>query len=71
MKNRTARMLVAAAAIAVVTAGFGTVASAEGSIRLVNGKIEIDSQLKKLAEMYKDETGVDVTIESMGGGIDI
>lgn len=25
------------------------------SIRLVNGKIEIDSQLKKLAEMYKEE----------------
>ncbi len=71
MKNRTARMLVAAAAIAVVTAGFGTVASAEGSIRLVNGKIEIDSQLKKLAEMYKEETGTEVTIESMGGGIDI
>lgn len=41
------------------------------SIRLVNGKIEIDSQLKKLAEMYKEETGVTVEIESMGGGIDI
>ena len=24
------------------------------SIRLVNGKIEVDAQLKKLAEMYKD-----------------
>lgn len=71
MKNRTARMLVAAAAVAVVTAGFGTAASAEGSIRLVNGKIEIDAQLKKLAEMYKEETGTEVTIESMGGGIDI
>ena len=41
------------------------------SIRLVNGKIEIDAQLKKLAEMYKAETGVEVVIESMGGGIDI
>ena len=41
------------------------------AIRLVNGKIEIDSQLKKLAEMYKEETGVTVEIESMGGGIDI
>ncbi len=41
------------------------------TIRLVNGKIEIDSQLKKLAEMYKEETGVTVEIESMGGGIDI
>ena len=41
------------------------------AIRLVNGKIEIDAQLKKLAEMYKAETGVEVIIESMGGGIDI
>lgn len=41
------------------------------AIRLVNGKIEIDSQLKKLAEMYEEETGIPVEIESMGGGIDI
>ncbi|MDY2629371.1 MAG: ABC transporter substrate-binding protein [Lachnospiraceae bacterium] len=41
------------------------------TIRLVNGKIEIDAQLKKLAEKYKEETGVTVEIESMGGGIDI
>lgn len=41
------------------------------SIRLVNGKIEVDPQLKKLAEMYEKETGVHVEIESMGGGIDI
>ena len=41
------------------------------TIRLVNGKIEVDSQLKKLAEMYEKETGVHVEIESMGGGIDI
>lgn len=41
------------------------------TIRLVNGKIEIDANLKKLAEMYKEETGVTVEIESMGGGIDI
>lgn len=46
--------------------------SASGdTIRLVNGKIEIDAQLKKLAEQYKEETGVTVEIESMGGGIDI
>ena len=42
-----------------------------GSIRLVNGKIEVDAQLKKLAQMYEEETGVHVEIESMGGGIDI
>lgn len=41
------------------------------TIRLVNGKIDVDSQLKKLAEMYEKETGVHVEIESMGGGIDI
>lgn len=41
------------------------------TLRLVNGKIEVDAQLKKLAEMYEAETGVHVEIESMGGGIDI
>lgn len=41
------------------------------TIRLVNGKIEVDAQLKKLAQMYEEETGVKVEIESMGGGIDI
>lgn len=46
-------------------------ASGGNSIRLVNGKIEVDAQLKKLAEMYEKETGVHVEIESMGGGIDI
>lgn len=45
--------------------------SGGNTIRLVNGKIEVDKQLKKLAEMYKEETGVTVEIESMGGGIDI
>ena len=49
--------------------GGGT--SGGNSIRLVNGKIEVDAQLKKLAEMYEKETGVHVEIESMGGGIDI
>lgn len=46
-------------------------ASSANSIRLINGKIEVDAQLKKLAEMYKAETGVEVVIESLGGGIDI
>ena len=45
--------------------------SSASSIRLVNGKIEVDSMLKKLAAMYQEETGVEVNIESMGGGIDI
>lgn len=65
------RILALAIAMATV-AGLGAIASAEGeSIRLVNGKIEIDEQLKKLATMYEEETGVHVEIESMGGGIDI
>ena len=46
-------------------------APAATSIRMINGKIEIDAQLKKLAEMYKAETGVEVIIESLGGGIDV
>ena len=45
--------------------------AAAKSIRLVNGKIEVDASLKKLAQMYEEETGVHVEIESMGGGIDI
>ncbi|MGN0355599.1 MAG: ABC transporter substrate-binding protein [Muricoprocola sp.] len=68
MKKRILALAIAMAAVA----GLGAVASAEGeSIRLVNGKIEIDEQLKKLASMYEEETGVHVEIESMGGGIDI
>lgn len=43
----------------------------EGALRLVNGKIEIDSQLKKVAEKYKEKTGQEVVIESLGGGVDI
>ena len=53
------------------TESAATGASSGKSIRLVNGKIEVDSQLKKLAEMYEKETGTHVEIESMGGGIDI
>ena len=50
----------------------GSSSGSDGNtIRLVNGKIEIDGTLKKLAEMYKEETGVTVEIESMGGGVDI
>ncbi len=41
------------------------------TLRLVNGKIEVDAQLKELAKAYENKTGVKVEIESMGGGIDI
>ncbi|MBR2531088.1 MAG: carbohydrate ABC transporter substrate-binding protein [Lachnospiraceae bacterium] len=51
----------------------GTEAAASSggaAIRLVNNKVEIDAALKDLAAKYKDETGVEVTIESLGGGVD-
>lgn len=41
------------------------------AIRLVNGKIEIDTQLKEIAKKYQEKTGQEVIIESMGGGVDI
>ncbi|MDO5411327.1 MAG: ABC transporter substrate-binding protein [Lachnospiraceae bacterium] len=41
------------------------------AIRIINGKIEIDKQLKAFAKAYEEETGQAVTIESMGGGVDI
>ena len=65
--------LMGASIVACGDTGSGSASSGDSgkSIRLVNGKIEVDSQLKKLAEMYEKETGVHVEIESMGGGIDI
>ncbi|SOC10673.1 ABC transporter substrate-binding protein [Pseudobutyrivibrio ruminis] len=65
--------LMGASIVACGDTGSGSTSSGNSSksIRLVNGKIEVDSQLKKLAEMYEEETGVHVEIESMGGGIDI
>ncbi|MDD3219207.1 MAG: ABC transporter substrate-binding protein [Lachnospiraceae bacterium] len=46
-------------------------AASADAIRLVNGKIEIDEQLKAIAKTYQEETGQEVVIESMGGGVDI
>ncbi len=65
--------LMGASIVACGDTGSGSASDGDSgkSIRLVNGKIEVDSQLKKLAEMYEKETGVHVEIESMGGGIDI
>ena len=40
------------------------------AIRLINGKIEIDAQLKEAAKLFKEKTGQEVVIESMGGGVD-
>ena len=41
------------------------------AIRIVNGKIEIDNQLKAFAAEYEAKTGQEVVIESLGGGVDI
>ncbi|MCR5773202.1 MAG: extracellular solute-binding protein [Butyrivibrio sp.] len=52
------------------TEGESTDTSASGSydaIRLVNGKPEVDTQLQALAAKYKEETGNEITIESIGG----
>lgn len=53
------------------TSGDSDSSSDGKTLRLVNGKIEIDSQLKELAAIYEEETGVKVEIESLGGGVDI
>ena len=72
MKKKVFATLLAVSMIASMVPAAVSVQAADGdSIRLVNGKIEIDAQLKKLAEMYEKETGTKVEIESMGGGIDI
>ncbi|HHX61897.1 MAG TPA: ABC transporter substrate-binding protein [Epulopiscium sp.] len=41
------------------------------AIRIVNGKIEVDQQLKAFAKQYGEKTGQEVIIESLGGGVDI
>lgn len=51
--------------------GDSTASGSGVTLRLVNGKIEVDAQLKQLAELYKQETGVTVEVQSMGGGVDI
>lgn len=51
--------------------GSGEKAGSGEALRLVNGKIEIDAPLKALVEKYKAETGQEVIIESLGGGVDI
>lgn len=41
------------------------------AIRFVNTKIEIDKPLKAFAQQYKEQTGQEVSIESLGGGVDV
>lgn len=45
--------------------------SGGGSIKLYNGKIEIDPALQNMAKAYEAETGVHVEVESLGGGVDL
>ena len=61
MKKRI--MLLAAGILAAAMAA--TSVSAADSLRLVNGKIEVDAALKEVAAKYEEETGVHVDIESM------
>lgn len=82
MKKKLVSLLLASAMVASLAACGGTStdetnggsdnSSKSGTeIRIVNGKIEIDEALKAIAKTYEEETGVKVTIESMGGGVDI
>lgn len=48
-----------------------TTGASKDAIRIVNGKIEIDEQLKAFAKSYQEKTGQKVVIESLGGGVDI
>ncbi|MCR5748178.1 MAG: extracellular solute-binding protein [Lachnospiraceae bacterium] len=57
----------AAADGAAAAADGAAAAGAAGSVRLLNGKPEIDSQLQELAAKYNAETGNTVTIETIGG----
>ncbi len=64
-------MLAGCASAPADTQADSDTAASSDAIRLVNGKIEIDSQLKELAAEYEAETGQEIIIESLGGGVDI
>ena len=77
-KKLLAVVLAAAMAVCLIACGGSSSGSAastgEGSgaasgegIRLLNGKPEIDTQLKKLAAKYEEETGNVVSVETIGG----
>ncbi|MDO4337953.1 MAG: extracellular solute-binding protein [Eubacteriales bacterium] len=71
MKKRLMATLLTGAIVAASLPAALPVYAADTELRMVNGKIEIDAQLKAYAEAYEEETGVKVTIESLGGGVDI
>lgn len=41
------------------------------ALRFMNTKIEIDAQIKEFAAKYTEETGQEVIVESLGGGVDV
>ncbi len=54
MKKKVFATLLAVAMVASMVPASVAVQAAEGdTIRLVNGKVEVDAQFKKLAEMYE------------------
>ena len=56
MKKKVFATLLAVAMVASMVPASVAVQAAEGdTIRLVNGKVEVDAQFKKLAEMYEKE----------------
>lgn len=80
MKRVMAAILAGVMAAGLVTGCAGgtssqTTAKADSSgakpIRFLNNKIEIDKPLKDFAKKYQAETGQEVDIESLGGGVDI
>ncbi len=70
-KSSTATTSTATTSTAASSTTTSTTQGTGEAIRLVNGKIEIDNQLKAIAKAYQEKTGQEVIIESMGGGVDI
>lgn len=69
--DSAAKSAASVASTAASTATSSAPASNGEAVRLVNGKIEIDKQLQAAAKLFKEKTGQEVIVESMGGGVDI
>ncbi|MGP1612603.1 MAG: ABC transporter substrate-binding protein [Catonella sp.] len=69
--DSAAKSAASTASTAASTATSSAPASNGEAVRLVNGKIEIDKQLQAAAKLFKEKTGQEVIVESMGGGVDI
>lgn len=84
MKRKVLSVLLASVMAVGTFAGCGSSASTSSesgsevgrsgsgeAIRFMNTKIEIDEPLKAFAKQYQEETGQEVIIESLGGGVDV